>query len=229
MRNNWTILALFVLGTVVLVVVLNSAFPGALAPEAGKLRLVYGLSLLALVGSSIVFGWREDAGVTLRNALAWAGIFTGLLVIYSYRADFAEMAARVGMEVMPSEPVIVSPGTVSLRKDASGHFIVMATVEGTRVRFLVDTGATSVALTESDAERIGFDIGRLSYVLPVDTANGRSFAAPIELRDITIGDIRVENIRAMVMKEGGQSLLGMSFLNRLSGYAVDQDTLILHQ
>ncbi len=229
MRNNWTIFAFLVLGTIALVVLLNSAFPGALTPEDGRMRLVYGLSLLALVASSIVYGWRESAADILKYGLAWTGILVGLLVIYSYRADFAEMASRVGMEVMPSEPVIVSPGIVSLRKNTSGHFVATASVEGTRVRFLVDTGATSVALSESDAQRIGFDISRLSYVIPISTANGRTFAAAIELRDITIGDIRIEYIPATVIKDGDQSLLGMSFLNRLNGYEVSQDTLILRQ
>jgi len=228
-RNNWTVLALLIFGTVALVVVLNRVFPGALVPEEGRLRLVYGLSLLTLVGSGIVLGWRQDLGVTLKHGLVWAGIFVGLLVIYSYRADFADVASRVIMEVMPSEPVIVSPGAVSLRKDVRGHFVAMASVEGTRVRFLVDTGATSVALNESDAKRIGIDISRLSYVIPVSTANGQTFAAPIELRDITIGDIRVENIPATVIKDSDQSLLGMSFLSRLNSYEVNQDTLILRK
>lgn len=95
MRNNWTILALLIFGTVALVVVLNRVFPGALVPEEGRLRLVYGLSLLTLVGSSIVLGWRQDLSVTLKHGLVWVGIFVGLLVIYSYRADIADVASRV--------------------------------------------------------------------------------------------------------------------------------------
>jgi aspartyl protease family protein len=118
-----------------------------------------------------------------------------------------------------------------LRAAADGHFYANATVDGVPVRFLVDTGASSIALSAEDARRLGFDPERLHYFLPVTTANGTALAARVTLGDVRLGSIAFANVAAAVMSPGAldRSLLGMSFLDRLAGFEIAGDRLILRR
>lgn len=93
----------------------------------------------------------------------------------------------------------------------------------------VDTGASAVVLTYDDAAAADIDVNRLSYSLSVETANGSTNVAPVVIDHLQIGNIERDNVRALVSRPGdlSGSLLGMSFLDRLSGYSVRGDTLIL--
>lgn len=227
-RNSWTYAALAILSLVVFLVYLNRVFPSALNSQDSQIRLVYGLGLLALVGSSVVLGWRGHAGLALKQALAWVGIFSAVLVVYSYRQEFSGLMDRVRGEVVPSIAINHAPGKVSLRAGRDGHFHAAAMVNGTHVDFLVDTGATLVSLSLFDAQRIGINVDDLSFNQPINTANGRVFMALVTLPEVTIGDITLFDVSALVASEGLESsLLGMSFLRRLSSFQVDQDRLIM--
>src|SRR5690606_267463 len=97
---------------------LNSLFPGALQEEGTQMRLVYGLTWLTLIGGSIALGWRGNAGVALKQALAWVGIALVLIVAYSYRDDFMglgrTLGSRVAGELMPTSAVATAPGVAYL-------------------------------------------------------------------------------------------------------------------
>ena len=111
-----------------------------------------------------------------------------------------------------------------------GHFYASSLVNGRRVRFLVDTGATSVALTADDAIRVGFDVNDLLFNQPISTANGTNFAANVRVERLQIGDIELQNVSAMVVKSGlDQSLLGMSYLGELTSIETRGNSLILRQ
>ena len=94
---------------------------------------------------------------------------------------------------------------------------------------MVDTGASTVVLKPSDAERAGIDTGALAYTVAVHTANGTTYAAPARLRSIAIGPLVVENVDALVAQPGSinENLLGMSFLRRLRSYEFSKDFLTL--
>lgn len=118
--------------------------------------------------------------------------------------------------------------TLALDAGPGGHFFVEAAINYDRIRFLVDTGASMVALTRADAERLGFDLYNLDYRYHANTANGVARVARVVLDEIVVGDIVVENVPAAVVDGDLEiSLLGMSFLNRLSGFEVRDDQLIL--
>ncbi len=226
----WIWLAPLVLIFVLAIVLLDSAFPGALTDQNSQMRLVYSIGLLALVGSSVVLGWRNQPVLALQHAVIWGGIFVGILVVYAYRDELGQVAARVGIEVVPSRPVSLATGEVSIRSGVDGHFLVFADVEQVPVQFLVDTGASLVVLTMSDANRLGISADTLSFSLPLNTANGQTFGAQVTLQEISIGDVTVKNVGAAVMADGlDTSLLGMSFLRRLSSYEVNQTELVLRQ
>ena len=232
--NRWTWAALVLLAVVALLFFLNSRFPGALADEDRKMRLVYGLTWLSLILGSVIVGWRGHAGLALKQALAWLAIALILVVAYSYRDDFMglgrTLAQRTMGELVPSRPIEAAPGVAYLSRDLSRHFVADALVNGTHVRFMVDTGASDVALTADDARRLGIDLTKLAYTLPYSTANGTAMAAPVTLDEIDIAGIRVRNVRASVSRDGlTQSLLGMSFLDQLRGFEFQGDRLVLRE
>ncbi len=117
---------------------------------------------------------------------------------------------------------------VSVPLSESGHLVVEAKVDGVPVVFLVDTGANKVVLRPRDAACIGFDHEELRYDQAQRTAAGTIHGAPVTLDRIAIGDIDMRNVEATVNgKAMDISLLGMSFLNRLSGFTVVDGKLIL--
>ncbi|MDH4386706.1 MAG: TIGR02281 family clan AA aspartic protease [Caulobacter sp.] len=136
------------------------------------------------------------------------------------RASIAQLAARTSA---------TSPATAAqVTKAADGHYWAEASVNGAAVRFLVDTGATAVALTIADARRLGLDTEALDYRVDVTTADGKTRAAQVKLASITIAGARVDNVEALVLESGLQtSLLGMSYLGRLSSFEATRTALIL--
>lgn len=228
--NRWTWVALVGLGLAALLYTLITTFPGVLDQQDAQIRLVHGVALLTLVGGSAILGWRRNAGLALKQALSWIAIALVLVIGYGYRAEFSGLLVRTQAELVPTRASEVRHGVVSLGGDGSGHFLADAAVNGTHVRFLVDTGASHVALTPFDAQRLGFDIDALDYRQPYQTANGVAYAAPVRLAEISIGSVAVSDVRASVMKDGlTQSLLGMSFLGELSAVELSGDRLILRQ
>ena len=130
-----------------------------------------------------------------------------------------------------------SPVAQPIPRSADGHFwadgLASSDVGRARIHFLVDTGASTVALTAADAARLGFKPDQLIYSRPVFTAEGQVRAAPVMLSRITIGGVAVREVKALVLQDGPDkdrprtSLLGMSYLNRLSRMTATRDNLLL--
>ena len=139
--------------------------------------------------------------------------------------------ARLEAEGFAAGPLTTGAGAV--RKAADGHFWADADVAGQEdatgnVRFLVDTGATAVALTPADAAKLGFKAEDLRYGYNVTTAGGSSRAAAITLSSVSIDGARLENVQALVVADGlDVSLLGMSYLGRLTRFEATRETLSL--
>lgn len=135
-------------------------------------------------------------------------------------------AAR--LEALGFSPFSAPAQSAAILKGSDGHFWAQAQVNGAPVRFLVDTGATAVALTPDDAERLGLDVKSLKYGQRVTTATGRSRAAAVTLDSLSVGDARLEDVSALVIEDGlDTSLLGMSYLGRLSGFEATREALFL--
>jgi aspartyl protease family protein len=120
---------------------------------------------------------------------------------------------------------------IEIRAGAHGHYVTTASIEHTPVTVLVDTGASKVALSYEDAERVGLHPFALRFDQPVATANGIVEAAVVNLRRIEIDNVVVYDVAGMVLPQGAMrgTLLGMSFLNRLSGFRMSDGTLYLEQ
>jgi len=120
---------------------------------------------------------------------------------------------------------------VRLAADPTGHFSGEFRLNGQRVEGMVDTGATVVALNRSTARRIGILPAQMDFVQKVDTANGLAHAALVTIDRLQIGQISVNNVQAAVLDDSALSgtLIGMSFLNRLGKYQVENSTLLMVQ
>ena len=164
----------------------------------------------------------------LRHAAIWLALAGILAIGYSYRFELTDLVNRLGGEIVPYAAVTTEEGAVRVRAHRDGHFYIDSRVNGAEVRFLIDTGASVVALSPDDAERIGFDRSQLNFSQRLHTAGGIVRAAPVIIRSLELGDIRLSNVRAVVNGERlPHSLLGISALERLGGYEVRDGTLTL--
>ena len=118
---------------------------------------------------------------------------------------------------------------VAIAADPQGHFLAEATVEGRALRVMIDTGATTVALTADTARRLGLRLTDADYSARISTANGTAAAAPVMLSEIRVGDISVRHVAAVVVPGDALdvNLLGMSFLSRLTRFEVGGGQLVL--
>lgn len=133
-------------------------------------------------------------------------------------------------ESRKSAPAPGGPGVV-LTADSRGHFQATFRLNGKPVEGLVDTGASSIAINESTAKRLGFAANSLDFRYAINTANGTAKGALVRLDRVEIGSIRVSGVDAMVLKDESLSstLIGMSFLKRLSSFQVADGSLKLTQ
>lgn len=128
----------------------------------------------------------------------------------------------------PNIAPAIGPQSAPIPRSADGHYWAEGDVNGRTVRFLVDTGATAVALTPQDAEKLGFRAKDLRYAASVITAGGRTRAAQIKLVNMSIAGARMDNVDALVIEQGlDASLLGMSYLGRLTRFEVNRGALVL--
>ena len=122
-----------------------------------------------------------------------------------------------------------SASVVSVPKDRrTGQYLIRGRVDSGSVEFLVDTGASAVALTLDDARKSGVRLNSLKYDVPISTAGGLNYAAAVKLKSVSLGGITLRDVDALVVKEGLDiSLLGMSYLGRLQRVEATPNALLL--
>ncbi|MEM1044722.1 MAG: TIGR02281 family clan AA aspartic protease [Pseudomonadota bacterium] len=134
------------------------------------------------------------------------------------------------MAARSTQPKQISRGRkVRLKQGRGGHYFADVRVNGRKLSMVVDTGATSIALTSKDAKRLGVYPRADKFIYKTRTANGITKVAVVTLKEVKIGGIRVKNVEATVHKGKGLSinLLGMSFLNRLRKFYFEGDTMTM--
>jgi len=200
-------------------------------PNDDLASLVYLGLIGAVVGAGVV-GAHRNIGEMIRNLMIWVVMILGLATGWLYQDQARDMVLRVAGGLAPGRPVTVSDETgqaVLIRKSLNGHFQAAGAVNGEPVIFLIDTGATSIALSHEDALRIGFTDADLNYTLIINTANGQARAAPVRLDTVTVGSVVRSGLRAMVAEPDrlDQSLLGMNFISSLTAFEMRRDEVIL--
>ena len=191
--------------------------------------LVYKLAILVFLAGAVMTLFRERFAQALTAALLWVVVGLVLVIGYTYRFELHDVADRVLAELMPGH-VITHGRTVEIARANAGDFAISAQINGARVAMVLDTGASSVVLTRDDAKAAGLPLEVLNYTVNIETANGRTRAAPVTLDRIAIGGLVERSVEALVAQPGQlrTSLLGMSFLNRLQSWQVSGDRLQLH-
>ena len=185
-------------------------------------RLAYLALLLIAVGGFLLVELRERPGKTLRMAAAWGLIFLGAIALAGLWPDIRN--------AISPEARMLDGNRIEVPVGNDGHYHLTAQVNDVSVRFVIDTGASSIALGPRDAERVGIDLDNLAYIGEARTANGIVETAPVRLDTLTIGDIRDENVPAMVLRADlEQSLMGMSYLSRFARVSIEANRLILER
>ena len=180
-------------------------------------------------------------GGTLGRLILWGGVAAIGYVAVADRLPWPPRSApaaeqetsghMVSPEGNTGSPIAVlrpANDSLSYRADPRGHFWVDAVVNGASVRFMVDTGATNVALSLKDAEAAGLGHSSLAFTMRTSTANGVARAAPVQLREIRIGQFAVDNVPAIVGENLDISLLGMTFLRKLQSYEIRDGVLTMN-
>lgn len=166
----------------------------------------------------------------MTRPIVWA-LGTLVTACLSATAASDRIAAQFGIGRPPAQLGAAQQGgsRIEVSADLRGHFVVHPTLDGRRVRMLVDTGASLIALSHEDARSAGLTISPRDYTQRIATANGVVEAAPVRFSEVRIGEITVRGVEALVLPPGklGTSLLGMSFLKRLGGFEIAQGRLIL--
>lgn len=173
----------------------------------------------ALAGSAIVAG-RNNLGRMAQQALIWALIFVGVIGAYGLWGDISQTVA-------PHQS-IAADGTIRAPRGAGGHYHLEIAVNGVPVRFIVDTGASQIVLSQQDARRVGIDPAALAYSGRAQTANGIVTTAPVTLDSLAIGGLTDGPLRAVV--NGGAmetSLLGMTYLGLYDRIEISGNTMVL--
>jgi len=230
----WIALTLLVVAGLVLLLRADAGSIAGFDPSDFAIA-VASIALLIFLGSSIAGSYRGRAGQAVRDVLTWALVALLLVGGYSFRDEIFSLGHRVVGELLPpgtalrGESQIEGERSVRIRRRPDGHFVVKTQANGVSLMMLVDTGASTVVLKPADAQRLGIDVERLRYSVPVQTANGTTYAAHVRLRNLTLGPITLNDVEALVAKPGAlkENLLGMSFLSRLRSYEFTTDMLTL--
>jgi aspartyl protease family protein len=173
----------------------------------------------------------------MRSIMIFAAI---MIALGTFMAQIADRMTPALANTLPRKAAIVeaptSPApsgsrTLSIGRDSRGHFETEGRIEGQRIGFMVDTGASVIALNESSAARFGLRPSRGDYKASVATANGNVRAAPTRLAMVDIGGIVVRDVDAIVLPDEAlsENLLGLSFLSKLKRFEYANGKLVLEQ
>jgi aspartyl protease family protein len=230
--TTWIALFILALGAVMVVSDDSGMIVGLDATAFGYLALM--LALLVYLAGGLMTRSPGGASAMVRDAVTWIALGLGLVTLYTYKEELTPLAARVVGELLPGTAMTVEESAnglteVKIRRRLDGHFTATVDINNTPISMIVDTGASSIVLTPEDAKKAGIDIDKLTYRIPVLTANGRTVAARVRLDKVGIGPLDRTKVEALVAKPGAltQSLLGMSFLSRLRSYEFSGDFLTL--
>lgn len=188
----------------------------------------YLVLLLTFVVSGVFAGNKMPFSKIIKYLSLWAVIAVISIILYSFRFEFEGFKNRLVGAINPSYVQSNNSGQIIINKSQGNHFYANVKINGQNIRFMIDTGASDMSLTLSDARKLGINPKNLLFNKPYQTANGIIYGANITLDNIEFGPLNIRNFRASVNRSNmGTSLLGMSFLKKFSRYEFYQDKLIL--
>jgi len=185
------------------------------------------LAYLVLLAVVLVFWFfiqnRQSLNKTLQQGAVWGLIFLGAIAAVGLWGDIRQT-------VQPQQLVMSDTGRVEVPRAPDGHYYLTLAINDAPVQFVVDTGATSMVLTQADAARVGLSEQDVIFYSEAMTANGVVRTAPVRLDDVALGPFRDRNVRAFVNEgEMTKSLLGMDYLSRFARLEINNGRLILER
>jgi aspartyl protease family protein len=170
----------------------------------------------------------------MRNIMIFAAVMVVLGTLMAQMADRMTPALANTASQKAARAEVAAPSgvrNVSLPSDSRGHFQTEGRIEGQRIEFMVDTGASMIALNETSAARFGLRPSPGDYNATVTTANGTIKAARTRLAMVDVGGIIVRDVDAMVLPDEAlsENLLGLSFLSKLRRYEYANGRMVLEQ
>jgi len=186
-------------------------------------HLVYLVLLGSVILSYFLVSNRRNLGQTARHAVLWGLIFVGVIAGVGLWGDIRD-------DVLPQQSVFAEAGRIEVPQARDGHFYLTAEVNGTPIRFVVDTGATDIVLSRDDAIRAGLNPDTLIYNGRAGTANGTVEIARAVTDTFAIGGVRDRDVSVSV--NGGEmrgSLLGMAYLRRFDRIEIADGLLVLQR
>jgi aspartyl protease family protein len=190
------------------------------------LNAVYLVGVLALVVAALV-ARRVPVSQSLKMFASWVLIFLAGFVAFALKDDFISLGKHVIAQSKGEGEVVAQGKELRVRKSYDGHFWVTAKVNGEKVRFLIDSGATMTSLSVEAAERAQVDASGGFPVL-VETANGVVKAQRGTVDRLEVGTIRRKDFPVHVSEAfGTMNVLGMNFLSSLRGWGVEGQWLVL--
>ncbi len=207
---------------------LATMFPGRAASDVDHANLITSIGFLALISSSLMFRRRIAMSEALSYIAIWAAIAGFLMLGYVYKDDLSDAFFRVRSAMIPSYAVTSTPHEVVLSADENGQFEVFGRVDGARVQFLVDTGASDIVLSPQDAQRLGIDVSKLDFDRDYETANGSGRGAAFTVASLSIGPITFTDVPVSINAAPmTTSLLGAPFFRRLKSFEIRDGKLYL--
>ena len=184
-------------------------------------KLLYLSILIAVILASILMTRSGEFGKLARQAGVWLLIFMAVVAAVAGWEDIRQAGPTTLVQNEESGQIIIP-------KHNDGHFRLELTVNGKKIEFLIDTGASEIVLNQQDAKTLGFNEKDLEYWAYANTANGRVRLAPVRLNTISLGGYSEKNVKATVNEgEMRASLLGMSYLNKFNAIEIKQNQMIL--
>lgn len=189
--------------------------------------LIWGVVCILLVVSSLA-ARRLPLGQLAKMAFAWVAIFAGLFVIFSFRPEIMMVWNRVKADLAGTANQSVSGQTVTLTRKDDGHFWARVKINGNDIDFMVDSGATTTAVSEEIATEAKIEVDRDGFPVIIDTANGRVTARRAVARTLELGPIKLADHNMTVSDNlGDTNLLGMNFLDSLRSWKVEGNRMTL--
>ena len=190
--------------------------------------LLVSVAWLVLITGVLIALFRDRLTKALEAAVLWIVIALLLMLGYTYRFQLHDIADQVMAELIPGR-IADSGRTVALARAQSSDFQITTDINGHSIPMILDTGASSVVLTNEAAKAVGLPVEVIKYTVNIATANGHTKAAEVTLDRVAVGSIVERAVPALIAQPGQlkTSLLGMSFLNRLQSWEVRGDKLVL--
>ncbi len=196
------------------------------ATQNESIQIASSVFIVIMLVLGLIAGRKHRNMPVARYAIYWFLILMVLVFVYSFKDDYSNIKHRFISALMPST-VIEENGVITVKRSYNGHFMINTYINGTPTVLLVDTGATSVVLSQAVAKKAGVDVTKLSFYREVITASGVVRVGEASV-DIRIGNFEAKDFPVLINSSGiDESLMGMNLLNEFKSFSIQGDTMHL--